>query len=188
MKRSVSRFKFQRLSTFSTSRNNRNKGFTLIELFVIVIMVGILGAIAAPGWLAYLNRRQVTATRDDVYQSLLQAQTRAKQRSVTYEVEFQETADGVLQWSVHPKGTAPSSWEEASSGNVEIDTGCAGALDPIGAGDKFEFDFKGNVISVGTLYFASETSAAVGDNDQTIRAVDIATLIGGLRKVNNQCV
>lgn len=168
--------------------HSKESGFTLIEMFVIVIMVGILAAIAAPNWLGYLNRRRVTTTRDDVYQAILQAQVKAKQRSVSYQVSFQETADGVLQWAVHPKGVIPSAWEAAQAGSVEIDTGCPGALDPIGAGDTLEFDFKGNVSNTGTIYFASEIGSAVGNADGTLRAIDVATLIGGLRKVNQQCV
>lgn len=168
---------------------SQEEGFTLFEVLIVVVMVGILAVIAGPNWFGYLSRRRVVTTRDDVYQTILQAQATAKQRSVSYQVSFRKlSADDPVEWSVHPKGTPPSLWQAAPAESIEIDTACGGgALDPI-AGDVIEFDFKGNVREAGTLYFANGESPAVGEDDPTLSAIDFATLIGGLRKVNKQCV
>ncbi|NEP63752.1 MAG: type II secretion system protein [Symploca sp. SIO2G7] len=195
MKRSLLKSRFNFCCSCLRNSSNRNEGFTLLEALVVVIMVGILAAIAGPGWLAYLNKRRVVTTRDDIYQAILQAQTQAKQKSVSYSVSFrtstQPDTPGFLEWSVYPSAAASTAWETAKSGTVEVDTACAGAVDPItDSTQKFEFDYKGNVTdnSMSTLYLASDTGNFTGDDDPTLRAVHMQTLIGAIRKVDQQCL
>jgi Tfp pilus assembly protein FimT len=53
-------------------------GFTLIEVLVIIIIIGILFAIAAPGWEAFLSRQRISSGREQVLQVLRQAQSEAR--------------------------------------------------------------------------------------------------------------
>lgn len=183
------------LKLTSHHHHHEESGFTLLESLVVFIMLGILAAIAGPGWLAYMNKRRVVTTRDDIYQTVLDAQTKAKQKSVSYSVSFRESTQpdtsGFLEWSVHPSGATPTAWETAQTGNVEVDIACAGAPDPIADSTlRFEFDYKGNVTngSMRTLYLASRTGDATGEDDSTLRAVHLQTLIGAIRKVKRECV
>jgi type II secretory pathway pseudopilin PulG len=61
-----------------TPSRKSDGGFTIIELIVIVLVLGILSAIAAPSWLAFINRQRVRTVNDRVLQTLRTAQSEAK--------------------------------------------------------------------------------------------------------------
>jgi general secretion pathway protein G len=50
----------------SLNRNSWNKGFTLIELFIVIAIIGCLSAIALPNYLKYKNNAMIAAAVADV--------------------------------------------------------------------------------------------------------------------------
>jgi type II secretory pathway pseudopilin PulG len=76
-----------------TNRSKRqNSGFTLLELMVIIVMVGILGAVAAPSWLSFLSQQRIRTVESDLIQTIKQTQQDAiqRRRSVVFEVKEDE--------------------------------------------------------------------------------------------------
>lgn len=61
-----------------TASRKGDGGFTLLEVLVIALIIGILSSIAAPSWLAFINRQRVRTVNDRVFQSLRLAQSEAK--------------------------------------------------------------------------------------------------------------
>ena len=80
-------------------------GFTLLEILVILVIVGILAAIVAPSWLQFFANRQVEAVRDEIHQGIRQAQTQAIARRATWQFTIREQNDQV-EWAIHPHAIA----------------------------------------------------------------------------------
>jgi prepilin-type N-terminal cleavage/methylation domain-containing protein len=84
-----------------TSNTDYNAGFSLLELIVVVVIVGILAAIVGPGWLGFVNRQRVNKANDAVLGALQDAQKQAKKIKRNYSVSF-AVDNGVPKFSVYP--------------------------------------------------------------------------------------
>ncbi|BBC22763.1 Tfp pilus assembly protein FimT/FimU [Pseudanabaena sp. ABRG5-3] len=102
---------------------NRDRGFTLIEVLAVIVIVGVLSAIAAPGWLGFLNNNRLSASQSRVFSTIKDAQSTAKRTNtpttftianssngayvVTSRSQAQYLEQGVQVLSVN-KNTAPT--------------------------------------------------------------------------------
>ncbi len=103
-----------RLRTLS----KRQAGFTFIELLVVIIMIGVLSAIAAPGWLGFVQQRRAGAASDAMVRAMQEAQSLAKTRKLSYSVSFRNEG-GVPQVAIHPDNSVPDEYWKAL-GNEQL--------------------------------------------------------------------
>ncbi|MCC5634266.1 prepilin-type N-terminal cleavage/methylation domain-containing protein [Nostoc sp. CHAB 5844] len=80
--------------------NDYSSGFTLLEILVIVLIIGVLAGLALPNWLSFIERSRLNAAQDKVYLAMRQAQRQASKDKLSNQVSFREQ-DGIVQWSVH---------------------------------------------------------------------------------------
>ncbi len=91
----------------SSSRVRRQAGFTLIEIMVVVVIIGVLAALVVPGVLGRADDARVTAARSDI-SSLMQALKLYKLDNQRY-----PSAEQGLEALVRKPttGTIPNNWK-----------------------------------------------------------------------------
>jgi len=124
-----------------------NQGFTLIESLIIVLVIGILAAIAAPSFLATLNRSRVNDALAALEGALKEAQKEAVKRSTNCTVTLDTTDKKVT-------GPCLVTGDRTLSNGVQMATNITGST--------ITFSHKGTVTlsDTGTiaLYRSDETN------------------------------
>ena len=131
-------------------QNHASSGFTLTELIVVVVLAGILASIAAPGWLAFVNRQKVSTENKKIFQVMREAQSNAIAKRATYGILLDPDAPGgptITKFSA--KGldlTDATQFDEISTvvlggENFELRTIPPNPANPI----QYRFNFDGSV-------------------------------------------
>jgi len=170
------------LRSLVNAKNLLNKhssgGFTLPEMLVVILLVGILAALGIPNWLAFVNTRRLNTAQNEVYYSMRQAQRQATKDKLTWKASFREQ-DGIVQWAVHPDtvNSSNANWNNLDS-NVRLDSetnlqGSSGIY-------KVEFDYTGNAKDLGRITLSSKSGG------KAKRCVIVSTILGAMRTAKEQ--
>jgi prepilin-type N-terminal cleavage/methylation domain-containing protein len=193
-----------------TASRKSDGGFTLLELIVIMLILGILSAIAAPSWLAFINRQRVRTVNDRVFQSLRTAQSEAKRSKRDVKVTFYTLSSTPpvdpprVEIDTNPAEPDPlkkeirketfSSQGEIKPRTIAISTNAIDPGDPDLPINSLIFDYKGNVkklpssnpaiparFVVTVAPFDTSVSSGFGSNTKGKQCVIVETILGGMR-------
>lgn len=151
------------------------RGFTLFELLVVIVILGTLAAIAAPGWLRFLARQQTTSAQEHIRQDIQQAQMKSQQNNVLWQFSVREN-NGIVETTTHPATVEPSesNWESLNK-SIRLDSETT-LLSKDGV-RYVRFDEKGNVRGsrLGRVTVSSKQFSDIK------HCVIVSTLIGATR-------
>lgn len=173
-------------------------GFTLVETLIVITMVGVLAAIAAPSWLSMVDKQRLNTAQDQALRVMREAQQQARNRKLCWEASFRD--DGTkVQWSTHlpsvatnncPTVAPASSWiwnnlagEDAAKIAIDTSTNLSTTNQPSGA-YGIQFQFNGWVNGLPRkITFKTRNSSST-----TKRCVVVSTILGAMRTAeNNNC-
>jgi prepilin-type N-terminal cleavage/methylation domain-containing protein len=169
-------------------------GFTLIEVLVVIIIAAVLAGIAAPGWLAFLNRQRVNAVKSDLVQTLKKAQADAIQRrqEVAVEILTATTAPTVKVGRLQRTGGAitgvsgPSQTlgdNDANPGGITLTAKSLNSNPNPNPGDRIiTFDYQGLPTSTSPIPFIVGIKPQDSSAEQ---CVVIANLLGSVKTADN---
>ncbi|WP_016952696.1 Tfp pilus assembly protein FimT/FimU [Anabaena sp. PCC 7108] len=163
-----------------TLSNNYNSGFTLLEMITVVLLIGILSAIVAPGWVSFMNTRRLNIAQNQVYNAMRQAQSEAKKEKLTWQVSFREQ-DNIVQWAVHLASVSPSkaNWNNLDS-NIRLDNETTLQLSQ--GVRQIQFDYLGSVRKppLGRITLSHKSGG------KAKRCVFVSTILGAMRTAKEQ--
>ncbi|MFQ4136210.1 Tfp pilus assembly protein FimT/FimU [Nodosilinea sp. PGN35] len=164
-----------------SSAQTRGAGFTLLEGLIVVVIVGLMAAIAAPSLFEFWQQRKINATQDMVYQALRSAQADAMQQRHDRRFSIRER-NGRIEWASHPESLPAlqvTTWQPLIDGVglADIDN----TLTKAGGIHYTRFDMHGNLKSKAIGEQGTITVAMSGER-HTHRCVVVSTVLGAMRK------
>lgn len=83
-------------------------GFTLIEMIVVFLMIGVLSAIAAPGLVGIMNQQRLNQVSTALVSVIQQTQSQAAKTKLTYSISFRVNSSTSIPEYIIYQGTPPA--------------------------------------------------------------------------------
>ncbi|GAX40097.1 hypothetical protein NIES4075_10590 [Tolypothrix sp. NIES-4075] len=160
-------------------------GFTLIELLVIIIMVGVLVAIAVPGWLGFLNQQRLNAAQSKTLMLLRNAQANARREKLSWQACFWDDGNQVLATVQRVNSStnqcSSANGESLIEGNSKVVQFTSSFTQSPTNYYRVQFNYDGSIVNgqLGKIIFTPRTISSYKT------CVIVETLLGSMRSAKN---
>jgi prepilin-type N-terminal cleavage/methylation domain-containing protein len=167
----------------------KKRGFTLIELIVIVIIIGISATIVGASWLGFINNQRLKTGQEQIVRSIESAKSQAKTNKMTYQVSFKD--DGIVKYAIHQVNDNINTvnWQTLDP-NIRISDPL---ISPTDSNDTTLYHQSSNQVWRVQFNYQGHTNGQLGkitirirNGGSAKRCIIVSTLLGAIRTANNQ--
>ncbi len=171
--------KLLRLANSTPSFRN-NRGISLIETVVIVVIIGLIASIAVPSWIGLVNNQRIRAASTNALSALRLAQAGARRENLPWTIRFR-TNNGRVQWTAY-RSTDPSTswaWTDLTDDADLIEINTANTNLSADNGEYLiSFAFNGQVFGTTTLPQRITFRPVNNTSSNAQRCLRVETLLG----------
>jgi prepilin-type N-terminal cleavage/methylation domain-containing protein len=164
---------------WNVPKKNRHRGFTLIEMLAVVIIVGILAAIAVPNLLGLIYKARIDDGLADIEGAIKEAKGQAIRLSKTCEIELAtDTIDSETRVVVQTVAGVDNN--QCLLERRILPTGVE-VTDDFGTSEKIQFSGKGNIGNTDEYNSGSWTITVSHDNISISKCLRVEGLFGDVQ-------
>ena len=139
--------KWNRMKKNAPYTDKSQRGFTLIELMMVVAIVAVIAAISVPSFMNFIQKNKVKSAAEDIYGLVLQGKSEGPVRDS--DIFFNLEGSGTAAWCIGFSETASCSCDDADLADVtcRVDIGGVEVAQVIRAENHPDVSFAGTAFS-----------------------------------------